>query len=195
MEGMMWSSRAVSFFNQGTAGLHFTTPTQSRGPSKLISAVANGCRSWLSADWSTAGSPKVKPPVWNDINNHLWTTNQSIPFNTIHFLVGCSQRSGVNIQKRQLSRWVWERETQPADYLFIHVSAINKPGSGKGVSVWSFKKHLALPSYLLINPFIYWMYYWDYYYSEMTLCLFAQQKGDFADYVQHCCGAGNGKRD
>lgn len=124
---MMWDSCTASFFNQGTAGLHFTTLTQNRGPSKLISAVANGYRSWLSADWSTEGSPKVKPPVWNDINNHLQTTNQSIPFNTIHFLVGCSPRSGVNVQKRQLSQWVWEWEAHPTNYLFIHVWAINNP--------------------------------------------------------------------
>lgn len=71
MVGTEWVGRTSSSFNQGAAGLHFTVPSQSPAPSKLISTVANGYRSWLSADWSAEGSPKVKPPVWNDINNHL----------------------------------------------------------------------------------------------------------------------------
>lgn len=71
MVGTEWVGRAPSSFNQGAAGLHFIAPTQSPAPSKLISTVANGCGSRLSADWSAEGSPEVKPPVWNDINNHL----------------------------------------------------------------------------------------------------------------------------
>lgn len=69
MVGPKWSSRV--FLQSGHCRASFYNPDANPDPSKLISAVANGCRSWLSADWSTEGSPKVKPPVWNDINNHL----------------------------------------------------------------------------------------------------------------------------
>lgn len=88
-ESMTWSGRAAACFNQATAGASFYCPDAKRKPSKVISAAANGRRSWLSADWSSEGSAGVKPPVWNDINNHPRAMNQSIPFNTSHFLVGC----------------------------------------------------------------------------------------------------------
>ena len=63
-------SRCV-FLQSGHHRVSFYEPDVKQEPSEVISADANGRRSWLSADWATDGSAGVKPPVWNDINNHL----------------------------------------------------------------------------------------------------------------------------
>lgn len=63
MEGKTGSSRAASFFNQGTTGLRFYNRHAKSEPSEVISTVANGRRSRLSADWPSHGSAGVKHPV------------------------------------------------------------------------------------------------------------------------------------